>query len=148
MLCYAKFLRISKEVIIIINSLLSNTSSIKIQNNLNKNTNNLSISLERMASGLKINRAKDDAAGYVISSKTNMQLSGLNIANKNAMQGISMLNIADDSLKHMSDKTMRIRDLALEAMNSTYSNEELNDLWNSSKAILDYCGSWAKAVNQ
>ena len=126
MLCYAKFLRISKEVIIIINSLLSNTSSIKIQNNLNKNTNNLSISLERMASGLKINRAKDDAAGYVISSKTNVQLSGLNIANKNAMQGISMLNIADDSLKNMSDKTMRIRDLALEAMNSTYSNEELN----------------------
>lgn len=106
------------------NSILTNMNSIFIKNDLNFANNKLSISLERLSSGLKINQAKDDASGSVLLSRIKTQLSGTKIANENTMHGINMLNIADDALRNMSDKINRIRTLALETMNSTYTDEQ------------------------
>lgn len=112
----------------LINSLTTNTTALSIRNNLYRSNNNLSKTLERLSSGVKINYAKDGAAECIISSKTNTKLSGLNIASNNTSHGINLLDIADSSLENMLDKTLRIRNLVLQAMNETYSNEELKAL--------------------
>ena len=75
----------SKEVMPLINSILTNTVALTIRNNLNSSNSKMSCTLERLSSGLKINRVKDDTANSIISSKLNLQLSGLDIVNKNAM---------------------------------------------------------------
>ena len=124
---YALF---SKVVMPLINSIATNPITLAIRNDINKSNSKISCALERMSSGLKINKVKDDAANSIIATKTDIQLSGLEIANKNAMQGTSLLNIADSALENMTNKVMRIRDLALKAKNSTTSKEEL-------KAIQD-----------
>ena len=114
----------------LINSILTNTTAIAVRNNLNSSNNSLAKSIERLSSGFKINCAKDGATECAISTKTNIQLSGLNTANQNAMQGINMLNVAEDALENMSEKTMRIRDLVLKTLNSTYSDDELDAIQN------------------
>ena len=114
----------SKEVMPLINSILTNTVALSIRNNLNSSNSKMSCTLERLSSGLKINRVKDDTANSIIATKTDIQLSGLNIASKNAQHGTSMLNVADSALENMTDKVIRIRDLILKAKNSTCSNEE------------------------
>ncbi len=114
----------------LINSILTNTTAIAVRNNLNSSNNSLAKSIERLSSGFKINCAKDGATECAISTKTNIQLSGLNTANQNAMQGINMLNVAEDALENMGEKTMRIRDLVLKTLNSTYSDDELDAIQN------------------
>ena len=114
----------SKEVMPLINSILTNTVALSIRNNLNSSNSKMSCTLERLSSGLKINRVKDDTANSIIATKTDIQLSGLNIASKNAQHGTSMLNVADSALENMTDKVIRIRDLILKAKNSTCSDEE------------------------
>ncbi len=103
-----------------INSILTDISSIKVQNCLNYATNSLSTSLERMSSGCKINSAKDDAAGCVISSKMDVRLNGLNIAQNNIQFGMSFLNTAQGTYDEISTILTRLRDLSLQASNDTY----------------------------
>ena len=114
----------SKEVMPLINSIATNTIALSIRNNLNSSNSKMSCALERLSSGLKINRVKDDTANSIIATKTDIQLSGLNIASKNAQHGTSMLNVADSALENMTNKVIRIRDLILKAKNSTCSDEE------------------------
>ena len=120
-----------------INSILTNTVALSIRNNLNSSNSKMSCTLERLSSGLKINRVKDDTANSIISSKLNLQLSGLDIVNKNAMQGINMLNVADSALENMTNKVSRIRDLAFQALNSTYSTDELAVIQNEIDLLID-----------
>ena len=87
-----------------INSILTNMPALKMRNNFNTTSNKLSTSLERLSSGFKINCAKDDAAGCVISRKMDTELSGLKIASQNAQHGASMLTVADKGLENMLDK--------------------------------------------
>ena len=103
----------------------TNVDSLKIQNLLNSSTVQLSNSMQRMSSGLKILSAKDDAAGTVISAKMNVQLNGNQIAQKNVQNANALLSTAEGNLDVVEDNITRIRDLTLQAKNGTYSESEI-----------------------
>lgn len=99
-----------------------NISSIIARNALNINDNRLSGSIQRLSSGLKINSAADDAAGLAISVKMNAQIKSLEQANKNANDGISVVNTADGAMSEMHDILQRMNELAIQSANGTNSN--------------------------
>ena len=103
----------------------TNVDSIKIRNILASSTTKMSESMQRMSTGLKINSAKDDAAGSVISARMNVQLSGNQIAQNNVQNGNAMLSTAEGNIDIVLDNVSRIRDLTLQAKNGTYSMEEI-----------------------
>ena len=106
------------------NSILTNITSLKIQRTINLSQKNISTALERMSSGLKINHAKDNAANCTISSKLKNKISGLETASNNTMQATELLNTADSALNNMIEKIQRVRELCLQAMNSTLGEKE------------------------
>ena len=103
----------------------TNVDSLKIQSLLSTSTSNLSNSMQRMSSGLKILSAKDDAAGTVISAKMNVQLNGNKTAQNNVQNANALLSTAEGNLDVIQDNISRIRDLTLQAKNGTYSEEEI-----------------------
>ena len=103
----------------------TNVDSIKIQGLLTNSTNGLSQAMERLSSGLKVNSAKDDAAGTVISARMQVQLDGNKVAQNNVQNGNAMLSTAEGNLDVIQDNISRIRDLTLQAKNGTYSDEEI-----------------------
>jgi flagellin len=103
----------------------TNVDSTKIQNILTSSTDKLSQSMQRMSTGLKINSAKDDAAGTVISARMQVQLNGNEVAQKNVQNGNALLSTVEGNIDVVQDNISRIRDLALQAKNGTYSNEEI-----------------------
>lgn len=103
----------------------TNVDALKIQNILTGSTNKLSSAMERMSSGLKVNSAKDDAAGTVISARMQVQLNGNEIAQKNVQNGSALLATAEGNLDVIQDNLSRIRDLTLQAKNGTYSDDEI-----------------------
>ena len=102
----------------------SNIASLNAQRNLGTSTSNLSTSLERLSSGSRINSAKDDAAGLQISNRLTSQINGLNVAVKNANDGMSMAQTAEGALQESTNIMQRMRDLALQASNGSNSAEE------------------------
>ncbi len=102
----------------------TNVDALKIQGLLGKSTNKLSTAMERMSSGLKINRAGDDAAGTVIAAKMNVQLDGNKVAQNNIQNATNLLSTTEGNLDVIEDNLTRIRDLTLQAKNSTYSTDE------------------------
>lgn len=102
----------------------SNIASLNAQRNLSGSTNALSTSLERLSSGSRINSAKDDAAGLQISNRLTSQINGLNVAVKNANDGMSMAQTAEGALQESTNIMQRMRDLALQASNGSNSAEE------------------------
>ncbi len=108
----------------------TNTSSLNAQRNLGASSNALSKSLERLSTGSRINSAKDDAAGLQISNRLTSQVNGLNVAVKNANDGISLAQTAEGSLQQTTNILQRMRDLSLQAANGGYGDSErkaLND---------------------
>ena len=103
----------------------TNVASTKIQNLLTTSTDKLSQSMQRMSSGLKINNAKDDAAGTVISARMKVQLNGNEIAQKNVQNANALLSTVEGNVDVIADNVSRIRDLTLQAKNGTYSAEEI-----------------------
>ncbi len=99
----------------------TNIASLNAQRNLNASQSQLNTSLERLSSGLRINSAKDDAAGLAISSRFTTQINGLNQAIRNANDGISLSQTAEGALDSSGDSLQRIRQLALQSANSTNS---------------------------
>ncbi|MBX3628607.1 MAG: flagellin [Nitrosomonas sp.] len=97
----------------------SNIPSLTAQRNLNASQTSLSTSLERLSSGLRINSAKDDAAGLAISERMTSQIRGLNQATRNASDGISLSQTAEGALTQISDNLQRIRELSIQAANAT-----------------------------
>lgn len=98
-----------------------NISSIIANNNLAVSQSNLNKALERLSSGLKINSAEDDAAGMAISNKLHTQLRGLEQADKNSSDGISVVQTAESALSEVESILQRINELAVQAANGTYS---------------------------
>lgn len=96
-----------------------NISSIIARNSLNNNDNRLSKSIQRLSSGFKINSAADDAAGLAISLKMNAQIRGLERANQNANDGLSVVNTADGAMAEMHDILQRLNELAIQSANGT-----------------------------
>lgn len=102
-------------------SVNTNIASLNAQRNLNISQNSLATSLQRLSSGLRINSAKDDAAGLAIASRMTAQINGLNTATRNANDGISLAQTAEGSLGAIGDSLQRMRELAVQAANATNS---------------------------
>jgi flagellin len=97
----------------------SNLSSLNAQRNLTKSQNDLSTSLQRLSSGLRINSAKDDASGLFVSQQITRDIRGLNQAARNAGDGISLGQTAEGALGEIGNNLQRIRELAVQAANAT-----------------------------
>ncbi|MDO9140058.1 MAG: flagellin [Methylobacter sp.] len=95
----------------------TNIASINSQRQLNKTNNNLATSMERLSSGLRINSAKDDAAGLAISNRMTSQIRGMTVAARNANDGISMAQTAEAAMGALTDTMQRMRDLAVQSAN-------------------------------
>ena len=102
----------------------TNISSVVAQNNLNKSQGGLATSLERLSSGLRINSAKDDAAGLSISNRFTSQIRGLNQAVRNANDGISISQVAEGALDETTNNLQRIRELAIQSANGSNGTAE------------------------
>ncbi|HEX5363621.1 MAG TPA: flagellin, partial [Gallionella sp.] len=99
----------------------TNIASLNAQRNLNQSQSALQTSLQRLSSGLRINSAKDDAAGLAISDRMTAQIRGLDQARRNANDGVSMAQTGEGALAGASDMLQRIRELAVQSANATNS---------------------------
>ncbi len=106
----------------------TNIASINAQRNLSKSQNDLQQSMERLSSGLRINSAKDDAAGLAISDRMTSQIKGLNQAARNANDGISMAQTAEGALQEATNILQRLRELAIQSANDTNSSSDRQSL--------------------
>ncbi|MBO9535821.1 flagellin [Herbaspirillum sp.] len=108
----------------------TNIASLNTQRNLNMSQSSLNTSIQRLSSGLRVNSAKDDAAGLAIADRMNAQVKGLAVAQRNANDGISMAQTAEGALSTVTDNLQRMRELAVQAANGTNSAQDrktLND---------------------
>ncbi|MBB1391116.1 flagellin, partial [Shewanella sp. SG44-6] len=103
-------------------SVNTNVTSMKAQNNLNGANSKLSMSMERLSSGLRINSAKDDAAGLQIANRLTSQINGIGVAVRNANDGISMAQTAEGAMQESTNILQRMRDLSLQSANGSNSD--------------------------
>ncbi len=97
----------------------TNVSSLNAQRNLNTSQTSLATSMQRLSSGLRVNSAKDDAAGMAIAERMNTQVRGMNVAIRNANDAISLAQTAEGALGKLGDMMQRMRELAVQAANAT-----------------------------
>ncbi len=114
----------------------TNVDALKIQNILTNSTDKLSQTMQRLSNGLRINSAKDDAAGTVISARMYVQLDGNQICQKNIQNGNSLMSTAEGNIDVVLDNVSRIRDLTLQAKNGTYSKSEIEAMQKEVKERL------------
>jgi flagellin len=122
----------------------TNVVSLNAQRNLNSSQNALATSLQRLSSGMRINSAKDDAAGLAISERMSSQIRGLNQAARNANDGISMAQTAEGALGEIGNNLQRIRELAVQSRNASNSVSDrtaLNNEVQQVKAEIDRVAS-------
>jgi flagellin len=105
-------------------SVNTNVTSMKAQNSLNGANSKLSMSMERLSSGLRINSAKDDAAGLQISNRMTSQINGIGVAIRNANDGISIAQTAEGAMQESTNILQRMRDLSLQSANGSNSSED------------------------
>jgi len=118
----------------------TNIFSLQGQNALRQTNNQLQTSLERLSTGLRINSAKDDAAGLAITSRLTTQIRGSEVAARNANDGISMAQTAEGALGALTDTMQRMRDLSVQAANSTNSASDRENLQSEFKQLQDELG--------
>ncbi|MHB1650910.1 MAG: flagellin N-terminal helical domain-containing protein [Desulfitobacteriaceae bacterium] len=106
----------------------TNISAMNANRNLNNTNNALQKSLEKLSSGFRINRAADDAAGLAISETMRAQIGGLNQAQRNAQDGISLIQTAEGGLSEIQSMLQRMRELTVQASNSTYSASDIANM--------------------
>lgn len=106
----------------------TNVASLNAQRNLNTSQASLATSLQRLSSGLRINSAKDDAAGLAISERINAQVKGFNVAIRNANDSISLMQVADGGAAQISDNLQRMRELAVQSANGTLNSGDRDNL--------------------
>jgi len=122
----------------------TNTLSLNAQRNLNRNTNDLGVTIQRLSSGLRINSAKDDAAGLAIATRMSVQINGLGVAIRNANDGISISQTAEGAMEELSRALTRANDLALQA--ASYNTDvDRNSLNQEVTQIID---ELSRVVNQ
>ena len=115
----------------------TNVISLNAQRNLNSSQNALATSLQRLSSGMRINSAKDDAAGLAISDRMTSQIRGLNQASRNANDGISMSQTAEGALGEVGNNLQRIRELAVQSRNASNSVSDRTALNNEVQQLKD-----------
>lgn len=109
-------------------SVVTNVSSLNAQRNLSKSGEGLATSMQRLSSGMRINSAKDDAAGLQISNRLTSQINGLGVAQRNANDGISMAQTAEGAMSASTDILQRMRELALQSANASNSSSDRDAL--------------------
>ncbi len=102
----------------------TNVMSLNAQRNLSTSSASMATTIQRLSSGLRINSAKDDAAGLAISQRMTAQVRGMDVAARNANDGISLAQTAEGALSSISENMQRIRELAVQAANGTNSAED------------------------
>ena len=115
----------------------TNTSSMIARDAISRNDRAMSQSMERLSTGLRINSAKDDAAGLAISDRMSAQVSGLNMAVRNANDAISLLQTADGATQEISNMLSRMRELAVQAASGTYTTTDQAALDLEFGALMD-----------
>ncbi|QYJ74099.1 flagellin [Shewanella sp. FJAT-52076] len=120
----------------------TNVTSMKAQKNLTLSNRDLATSMERLSSGLRINSAKDDAAGLAISNRLNSQVRGLEVGMRNANDAISIAQIAEGAMQEQTNMLQRMRDLAIQAENGANSSDDLSAL----KAEMDELATEITAI--
>ncbi|MBS8270345.1 FliC/FljB family flagellin [Halomonas litopenaei] len=119
----------------------TNITSMIGQQNLNASKSALTTSMERLSSGLRINSAKDDAAGQAIANRMSAQITGLSQAQRNANDGISVAQTAEGALNQVNDNLQRVRELTVQAQNGTNSQDDL-------QSIQDEIGQRLNEINR
>ncbi|ROU11418.1 FliC/FljB family flagellin [Kluyvera ascorbata] len=115
----------------------TNSLSLITQNNINKNQSALSSSIERLSSGLRINSAKDDAAGQAIANRFTSNIKGLTQAARNANDGISVAQTTEGALSEINNNLQRIRELTVQSQNGTNSDSDLSSIQKEINSRLD-----------
>ena len=106
----------------------TNIASLNAQRNMNSSQASLATSMQRLSSGLRVNSAKDDAAGSAIAERMSAQVRGMNVAVRNANDGISLAQTAEGALGKVADSLQRMRELAVQAANASNSDDDKDSL--------------------
>ncbi len=106
----------------------TNIMSLNAQRNASANQGSLATSMQRLSSGLRVNSAKDDAAGLAIADRMNTQVRGMTVAIRNANDGISLAQVAEGGLSVVTDILQRMRELSVQAINSTNTSADISAL--------------------
>ena len=128
-------------------SINTNVVSINAQRNLGLSGNSLATSMQRLSSGLRVNSAKDDAAGLAIAERMNTQVKGLAVASRNANDGISLAQTAEGALGKVGDMLQRMRELAVQSGNATNSKTDREALQAELKQLRDEVDRVAKTTS-
>ncbi len=115
----------------------TNSLSLITQNNINKNQSSMSTAIERLSSGLRINSAKDDAAGQAIANRFTSNIKGLTQAARNANDGISVAQTTEGALSEINNNLQRIRELTVQSSTGTNSKSDLDSIQDEIKSRLD-----------
>jgi flagellin len=115
----------------------TNIASLNAQRNLAGSTNSLTTSMNRLSSGLRVNSAKDDAAGLAIAERMNTQTRGMNVAIRNANDAISLAQTTEGALGSISNNLQRMRELAVQAANGTNTTSDIAALAQEFTALLN-----------
>ena len=118
----------------------TNIASLNTQRNLSSSQASLNTTIQRLSSGLRINSAKDDAAGLAIAERMNAQVRGLNVAARNANDGVSLAQTAEGSLGKVGDMLQRMRELSVQSANATNSSTDRAALQNEVSQLRDEIG--------
>ena len=121
-------------------SVYNNVEAMNAHRVLSNTNSQLSKSMERLSSGLRINRAADDAAGLAVSEGMRSQIRGMNVASRNAQDGVSMVQVADGALGNVGDMLQRVRDLAVQASNGTLTDAQRTNLDTEVQQIMTEIG--------
>lgn len=106
----------------------TNAMSLNAQRNLANTQSSLATSMQRLSSGLRVNTARDDAAGLAIAERMNAQVRGMTVASRNANDAISQMQTAEGAMGRLSDSLQRIRELAVQSANGSLSNDDRANL--------------------
>ncbi len=117
------------------NSVNTNVVALNAQRNLSTSQSSLSQSMQRLSSGLRVNSARDDAAGLAIAERMNAQIKGMNVAVRNANDGISLAQTAEGALGKIGDNLQRMRELAVQSRNATNSDGDRANLQKEFKQL-------------
>jgi flagellin len=118
----------------------NNVEASNAHRQLSETNDKLSKSMERLSSGLRINRAADDAAGLAVSEEMRTQIRGMNVASRNALDGVSLVQVADGALGGVNDMLQRVRDLAVQAANGTLTDQQRGNLDQEVQSIMSEIG--------
>ncbi|KQV59993.1 flagellin [Pelomonas sp. Root1217] len=125
----------------------TNIASMNAQRNLNSSQGLLAVSMQRLSSGMRVNSAKDDAAGLAIAERMNTQVRGMSVAMRNANDGISLAQTAEGSLGKVGDMLQRMRELAVQAANGTNNVQDRSALNNEFTQLQTEVGRLIRNTN-